>query len=61
MISVSVWCFKSFYRKQNPEHVETQPRGLATRDLWQEKKSKKKNQSNVNAVKTAHFIKCSVR
>lgn len=42
MISVSVWCFKSFYWKQYPEHVETQPRGLATRDLWQEKKSKKK-------------------
>lgn len=42
MISVSVWCFKPFYWKQNPEHVETQPRGLATRDLWQEKKSKKK-------------------
>lgn len=27
---------------QNPEHVETQPRGLATRDLWQEKKIQKK-------------------
>lgn len=47
---------------QNPEHVETQPRGLATRDLWQEKrKYKKNNQSNINPVKTAHFKKQSVR